>query len=678
MLLSLILYCLVTKLGLPRYIIISIYHDYRDNDTIRYMIYYIDIIPHTWWARAYYKKMAMMYERLVSKANAKSKLWTHFGFPADSDGTVIDPKKIICKLCKENIPYSGNTTNLGYHMQKCHIADYEELMKEDKDEPESTLTRKEPVQLTIDGALARTMPYSASSGRHKELLDATATFITQTLQPLHIVDEPSFRSLLLCAEPRFRLPHRTHFTDKVLPEKYEKVRSDVMKQLESMEKCTITTDLWTANYQTRSYISFTVHFLDSNFKLQSRCLQTLEVTSDHSANSLKDALASLLQSWNVTGKVCGAITDNAGNIKNAIRLLGIEHFPCVAHTLQLSIKRGLEVVKVRQVLGRCRKLVEHFQKSLNETYHLREKQEMLKLPQHKLIQECATRWGSTLDMLQRLMEQQAAIAAVLMSGKVRHLMPESDEWVIIEELVDILKPFHHATEVLSAEKYPTFSTVKPLLYKLLEKALKVNDGDTSTIKEVKKVIKSDLASRYQSTSIQKLMNVATYLDPRYKDLPFLDDVAKKMMIDDVQDELVNLDADSVETPVVSSTVIDLDSLEMEPPSKKQKGPVANLLGDLFEEQSDDAPLHCDKVAKELELYKTEKVLELDSDPLEWWNARKHHYPIMLRLVQRVFCFVATSVPSERLFSSAGNIITAKRSCLTPEHADQLIFLFENN
>ena len=78
---------------------------------------------------------------------------------------------------------------------------------------------------------------------------------------------------------------------------------------------------------------------------------------------------------------------------------------------------------------------------------------MLKLPQHQLIQVCATCWGSTLGMLQRLLEQQAAIAALLMGGKGRHLMPESDDWMVVEILVDILKPFQHATEVMSAVKY---------------------------------------------------------------------------------------------------------------------------------------------------------------------------------------------------------------------------------
>ena len=116
---------------------------------------------------------------------------------------------------------------------------------------------------------------------------------------------------------------------------------------------------------------------------------------------------------------------------------------------------------------------------------------MLKLPKHKLIQDCVTRWGSTLSMLTRLMKQQAAIAAVLIKGKVRHLMPVEEEWAVIELLVDILKPFQQATEAMGGVKYPTLSTVKPLQYKLSERTLKIADSDTATTKQVKAAIKID-------------------------------------------------------------------------------------------------------------------------------------------------------------------------------------------
>ena len=106
----------------------------------------------------------------------------------------------------------------------------------------------------------------------------------------------------------------------------------------------------------------------------------------------------MFEDWKITGKVFGGTTDNAQNIVNAIGLLGMDHFPCIAHTLHLGIKKALDVSKVHKTLARCKKLVEHFKKSTKETYKLREKQEMLQLPNHQLIQDCPTRWGSTLHM----------------------------------------------------------------------------------------------------------------------------------------------------------------------------------------------------------------------------------------------------------------------------------------
>ena len=76
--------------------------------------------------------------------------------------------------------------------------------------------------------------------------------------------------------------------------------------------------------------------------------------------------------------------------------------------------------------------------------------------------------------------------AVLMEGRVRYLMPEGGDWTVIEELVNILEPFQKVTEAMSTEKYPTISSVKPLLYKLLERVLKVEDSDSSISKQMKK------------------------------------------------------------------------------------------------------------------------------------------------------------------------------------------------
>ena len=83
---------------------------------------------------------------------------------------------------------------------------------------------------------------------------------------------------------------------------------------------------------------------------------------------------------------------------------------CAGRTLNLVVQHALSILGLATTLGRCRKIVEHFHHSRLYNEELKSKQKQLDIPQHQLIQEVVTRWNSTLDMVSRLCEQQAAIA----------------------------------------------------------------------------------------------------------------------------------------------------------------------------------------------------------------------------------------------------------------------------
>ena len=66
------------------------------------------------------------------------------------------------------------------------------------------------------------------------------------------------------------------------------------------------------------------------------------------------------------------------------------------------------------------------------------------------------------NMLKRLLEQQQVVSAVFLESEkcdVRLLMPSSEEFTVAQEVNEILKTFHSATEIISAEKYPTIGIV---------------------------------------------------------------------------------------------------------------------------------------------------------------------------------------------------------------------------
>ncbi|CAD6221714.1 GSCOCG00011629001-RA-CDS, partial [Cotesia congregata] len=65
------------------------------------------------------------------------------------------------------------------------------------------------------------------------------------------------------------------------------------------------------------------------------------------------------------------------------------------------------------------------------------------------------------------------------------------------------------------------------------------------------------------------------------------------------------------------------------------------------------------------------------NPLLWWKSKQHKYPILATYARRYLGVPSSSTPSERVFSTARNIISTKRSCLLPENANLLIFLYQN-
>ena len=131
------------------------------------------------------------------------------------------------------------------------------------------------------------------------------------MMPVSVVDEPSFRKLLLTADSRINLPHRTYFSTKIIPEQYHLVRSVIENEISHASHITLTSDLWTSQHQNRAYISLTVHFVDNSFNQVSRSLQTLEIPQDHTADSISTVLSTMLKDWKINEKVFAATTDNA-------------------------------------------------------------------------------------------------------------------------------------------------------------------------------------------------------------------------------------------------------------------------------------------------------------------------------------------------------------------------------
>lgn len=146
----------------------------------------------------------------------------------------------------------------------------------------------------------------------------------------------------------------------------------------------------------------------------------------------------------------------------------------------------------------------------------------------------------------------------------------------------------------------------------------------------------------------------------------------------VQEEMDTEDVVTVLSDQSSdSEVKTLKSHTEHPPAKKRKSAFSDLFGEVFITDVEPAKSLEFRVDKEITNYKAENGISLESDPLDWWKHNETKYPLLSNLAKKYLCIPATSVASERIFSTAGDIVTAQRSCLSSDQVDRLIFLKKN-
>ncbi|KAI4875045.1 hypothetical protein NFI96_001341 [Prochilodus magdalenae] len=189
-------------------------------------------------------------------------------------------------------------------------------------------------------------------------------------------------------------------------------------------------------------------------------LQTRPLFETHTGVNIAEVLKSTVTEWEL-GRVnhgIAVVTDNARNMDVPVREAGLApHIKCFAHTL--NSVAGLSVPRVSRLLAKVRRVAAAFHRSTTVTAVLASKQKQLDIPSHKLIIDVPTRWNSSLDMVERYLEQQAVVAAALLSTDIRRNAREIDnldgsDIRDTEDFVKLLKPLKTATTVLCDEKKP--------------------------------------------------------------------------------------------------------------------------------------------------------------------------------------------------------------------------------
>uniref|UniRef100_A0A6V7L901 HAT C-terminal dimerisation domain-containing protein n=1 Tax=Bracon brevicornis TaxID=1563983 RepID=A0A6V7L901_9HYME len=282
-------------------------------------------------------------------------------------------------------------------------------------------------------------------------------------------------------------------------------------------------------------------------------------------------------------------------------------------------------------------------------------------------------WISSYNMLERMMMRSNIITSIF--DNVDDINQEgieltNDQWKIIQDLVAVLEPLKVTIMTLSEEKMPLVSLLKPLLWQLVSSHLKAKPSDSDIAKSFKELLSDMLIERYSDSGVSLFLQIATTLDPRFKQLPYATQEDKniatepiKKMLKEIIEENQNNEQQAIKSPL--------------PPVKKSRlSGMALLLGNLCSVKTGMTAQ--EKAGLELIQYESEPTAALDDCPLQWWLGVSSKCPNLCKLARRYNCVPACCAPPSKIPAEAQIIYDRKRAAVPPHIADKLIFLHNNH
>ena len=610
--------------------------------------------------------IVLFYKRKMAKK--RSVIWEFFTI---SENT----KYAVCNTCQTSVSRGGGstksytTTNLVSHLAKHPDVNkqYSELKKSKETTPlKPTRKRRLEQQLSLEDTQELSKPWDINDARSQRVHKRIGEMLAVDCQPLSMVEDIGFKRVLQSLEPRYKCPSRKYYTDTIIPRIYTGMKEEVSKLVGGAKHISFTTDIWSSSINITCLLSLTAHWINDTFVKVSAVLHAQPIQEAHTGEYIAAQLENMLQNWEIPrDKVHIVVSDNASNMIRAMGDASFVHFGCFAHSLQLVIKDGLFVQRaISDIIAICRNIVGHFHRSSVAGHNLKRIQESLNVPQHKLKSDVVTRWNSTLYMFESVLEQKTALAAYCAeTGSIQQLTPHQLE--LMKKCVDVLSPVEEITRSISAD-LASISIVIPYI-RILTRTLEKNTND-SGIQTMKGELLKSLKCRFAGVEERKELALATLLDPRFKDKFFSGNIIKATVKEMLVEEMNGSD-------VVSEAAAE----EPGPSQSKRTCPLkSGVLLDVISEIITDSIGDIPATTSEVEKFLSDPLLDYKTgNPYTWWAENKRMFPNLSSLAQHYLCPPATSVPSERLFSAAGNLHDDKRNRILPTLTEDLLFIQNN-
>ena len=165
-------------------------------------------------------------------------------------------------------------------------------------------------------------------------------------------------------------------------------------------------------------------------------------------------------------------------------------------------------------------------------------------------------------LITRLLEQEVVRVVLSCDRKTSHLIPKWQDIEVLESISKALSPIAELTDFLSGENHITISSVIPVLHNLKNKILVENDEDTSLTKDIFLNVIDDMQARYADVDMQQVLNITTFLDPRFK-AEYAED--EDILKDSIEEKALELEMQEM----IPATAPTSSNNSQPPPAKKR-------------------------------------------------------------------------------------------------------------
>ncbi|XP_028839127.1 zinc finger BED domain-containing protein 4 [Denticeps clupeoides] len=622
---------------------------------------------------------------------------------------------VMCIFCKKKLAFNNSTTSMREHLIRLHKVSNNTLTSasvpplpgntpdgETALQPAAVCVKEEPndgaissegvepkyVQSTEVDEIVMDNHAVTEAGSKKtasSVTDLVLGMVTCDLQPLTVVEERGFGLMLRSLEPSY-VPPSPGQLGSLIWQRYSGCKKHLQLHLRaslasrSLALCAESWSSYAAAGQT--YLTVSGSFIDRNWRLVRCCLATQPLPDPSCTGRI---LTAALSDFGLPETLVSCVVRDTADAPDGPPLPeGWAELRCVAAALQQCIGSALASEPVRQTLAEVRRIASSPRQDSGAANKAG--------PQP----DDPARWLTTMHMCESLLEL----------GPVPACELAEPQRSLLKELALVLKTVYIAASFLSEGVNGPMSALMPSLqgvYRLLEQQMAKSSCAfaQTTVKGILSRMEMLWSLGDEEALVESTAVLASFLDPRFKELRFLSPQARQKLHGKVK-ELLSAQAHregeefGKERDVMEVGFDDPLSLDSPPrcgspgddgivgqnskpensaPPPSPQSPACQNMYDVL--LGEDPTERMPEIHQQLENYIAEPLCKRSLSPLHWWYSMEHRFPAVSRLARRYLAIPATVVPTERAFAARESTASQRRAVLGARHLDHILFLHQN-